>query len=398
MRIAFLDCFSGVAGDMWVGALLDLGLPLADLERTVATLGLPGVEVRAQRVQRQTLAGTWFQVVTPGTIVVPGAVARRKPVPVAHGPHRGLADCLALVRRADLPGPVRERAEAVFVELARAEAAVHGTTPEQVHFHEVGAEDTIVDIVCTVLGSHRLGIERYYASSIELGSGSVRCAHGTMPVPAPGTLALVSGMPVRSTLAGERTTPTGAALLRVLVAGFEPRHAWVPERAGYGAGTRDPDDMPNLLRITLGDDRGPGAAAEVLEIRCNLDTATGEELGYLLAGCLARGAVDAFVTPATGKKGRPTQVLTVLVDAARREAIAGFLLEESTTLGLRYHVCGRQVLERWEETIATEFGPVRFKCARLPSGTVARRPEADEVARLVRERGLARREILARLG
>jgi uncharacterized protein (TIGR00299 family) protein len=404
MPIALVDCFSGAAGDMWVGALLDLGLPLGDLAGPVASLGLEGVAVRSERVVRGSLAGTLFVVDTaarppvldPGVVVVP----RRAAAPAAHhGQHRGLAEIEAILARADVAARVRERCRAVFHCIAEAEAKVHGTTVAQVHFHEVGAEDTIVDVVCAVLGTDLLGIERIHSSEVVVGKGTVRCEHGTLPVPAPGTLEILKGIPIRAgELSGERTTPTGAALLKVLVHDFARPVRCVPERTGYGAGTRDTEDVPNLLRITLAESFDPGAAPRIVEISCNLDTASGELLAFLIDGCLQRGAADAFAVPATAKKGRPAFVLHALCDHAAKDGVATFLLEESSTLGVRMHEPERRVLERWSEMRETALGPVRMKCARLPSGAVVARPEDDEVSRLVRESGLARREVLLRIG
>ncbi|MEQ1632471.1 MAG: LarC family nickel insertion protein, partial [Planctomycetota bacterium] len=278
------------------------------------------------------------------------------------------------------------------------EARAHATTVEAVHFHEVGAEDTIVDIVCACAGTHMLGLERLYSSAVAVGSGTVRAAHGVLPVPAPATLELLTGVPVRQGgLRGERTTPTGAALLRAHVAEFEPRLSWVPEKAGYGAGTRDDVDVPNLLRLTVGTMRDTGSAMQIEELQCQLDTATGEHLGYLLDEAIRRNALDAFATAVQMKKGRPGYLLTVLCDVATAESMATFLLEESGSLGVRRHRSERAVVERWQETRATPLGQVVWKCARLPSGAVVARPEDDEVRRLCRERAMARAEVLQKL-
>jgi uncharacterized protein (DUF111 family) len=243
-----------------------------------------------------------------------------------------------------------------------------------------------------------MGIQRLYSSAVVTGTGRVHCDHGEMPVPAPGTLGNLFGIPVRS--GGpqhECTTPTGAALLKVLVDEFEPDLTWVPETTGYGAGSRDIDGYPNLLRFSVGGMRDAGAAQTLTEVTCNLDTLTGEDLGYLLASLLERGAVDAFATPVVMKKGRPAYQVTVLVENADRDLVVQFLLEEALTLGVRMHTVDREVLERWQETVETDLGPVQCKVARLPSGRVIRRPEDDDVQRLTRETAISRPEILARL-
>lgn len=415
MRIGYLDCFSGVSGDMWVGALLDAGLPLADLREVIASLQLPGVAVRSERVLRAGVAGTRFVVEVDGR--EPGRslddprpsgpairLSPASPMPLspkaaaASHAHRGLADIQAIVRRAKMPAEIESQCLSVFERIAEVEAKAHMTTVDAVHFHEVGAEDTIVDVVCACAGTRMLGIERLYSSAVAVGSGVVRAAHGTLPVPAPATMDLLAGVPIRSgTLHGERATPTGAALLRAMVAEFEPRLSWIPERAGYGAGTRDDAAVPNLLRLTLGEERRTGSASVVEELVCQLDTATGEHVGWLVDEAMQRGALDAFVVPVQMKKGRPGFLLTVVADVASAERLATFLLEESGTLGVRRLRTERAVVERWQETRDTSLGQVTFKCARLPSGQVTARPEDDDVRRLCREQGLGRAEVVRRL-
>lgn len=381
MKIAYFDCFSGAAGDMWVGALLDAGLPLADVRSVVSSLGLDGVEVEAEKVMRAGLAGTHFRVRAP-----------------EEAAHRHLRDIRAILEKADLPDPVRSRADRVFEAIATVEAAVHDQSVESVHFHEVGAVDAIVDVVCACFGVHALGVERIYSSAVTTGTGVVECAHGTMPVPAPGALGNLVGVPVRAGgPAHECVTPTGAALLRVLVDEFEPVVTWVPESVGHGAGSRDHPDHPNLLRVTIGRLADAGSASRVWEISCNLDTATGEVLGRVLRVLLERGAVDAFATPIHMKKGRPGYMVTALVESAGRDEVARTMLEESSSLGLRMHEVDRRVLERWSEEVETELGVVRCKVARLPSGRVLRRPEADEVDRLAAATGSSPAEISARI-
>ncbi|MEC7584627.1 MAG: nickel pincer cofactor biosynthesis protein LarC [Planctomycetota bacterium] len=420
MRIGYLDCFSGVAGDMWVGALLDAGLDIADLQSAVASLELPGVTVRAQQVTRCSLAGIRFVVERDGVEIgrapielpasagvgetavqqlrpmTPGALAP-KTAASAHS-HRRLADIVEILERAALPDTVAKNCLRTFEAIAEVEARAHATTIEEVHFHEVGAEDTIVDIVCACLGTELIGIERLYSSAVTVGTGTVRAAHGVLPVPAPATLELLFGVPVRQgVLTGERTTPTGAALLKTLVHEFEPTFTWLPGVRGYGAGTKDDGKVPNLLRLAIGELRDPGSAAELLELSCQLDTATGEQLGWLLDEALRRGATDVFATPVHMKKGRPGHLLTVLCEASRGDDLVTWLLEESSSLGVRQHAVSRAVLERWQQTRSTEFGPVQFKVARLPSGVEAARPEDDEVRRLCAEHGLSRAELLRRL-
>lgn len=398
MRIGHLDCFSGVSGDMWVGALLDLGLPLAPLQEAVASMELGPVELRAEQVLRAGIAATHFTVLDGGQPADRGGLGRPQFFAAGGHSHRGLAEIERLLDRAALPADAREDARKVFRAIAESEARQHAMPVEQVHFHEVGAVDTIVDVVCACLGTRLLGIERLTSSAVVTGSGTVKCDHGVLPVPAPGTLDLLRGIPVRhGTLPGERTTPTGAALVRVLVQEFEPVFTWVPRDRGHGAGTKDDKGHPNVLRLTVGDAREATSPLDLVEMHCTLDTATGETVGWLLDELLRQGAVDAFAAPVHMKKGRPGLQVTVLATDAHVADLTRLLLEESSSLGVRTHRVRRTVLERWVETRETPLGPVMCKVARLPSGAVVVRAEDDEVRRLCSERSLSRREVLARL-
>lgn len=398
MRVAVFDAFAGVAGDMWVGAMLDLGLPLAPLVDAVRSLQLPGVSIHAAKVLRSSLSGTHFTVAIERgafTPLAPGAHAAARPG--AGHVHRGLREIEAIVARAELPAAVSATCVQVYRAIGEVEAAAHGCSIDAVHFHEVGAEDTIVDVVCACLGLHLLGVERVHANGIQVGSGTVRAEHGMLPVPAPATQALLRGIPVRTGLPGERTTPTGAALLRTLVQHFDTPLHYVVEQIGYGAGTRDDADLPNLLRLSLGRMVEATSPTDLVELQCQLDTATGEQIGWLVDELLRRGAVDAFTTPVQMKKGRPGFLVTVLSDDARAGPLTQLLLEESSSLGVRRHRVQRSVLERWQETRDTSLGPVVFKVARLPSGQVVARPEDDELQRLGAAHGLGRAEVLRRL-
>jgi hypothetical protein len=248
------------------------------------------------------------------------------------------------------------------------------------------------------LGTHLLELDRIHASAVTAGAGTVQCAHGTLPVPAPGALELLLGVPLRAgTGRGECVTPTGAALLRALVDEFEPILTWTPQACGYGAGSRDDPHMPNLLRLTVGTVADAGEPHGLTEMVVTLDTATGEDLGHLLERLRSIGTRDAFATAVQMKKGRPGYQVTALVDDAHCTAAVALLLEESTSLGVRMHRVERAILERWSETRSTRYGPVRCKVARLPSGAIVRRAEDDEVQRLVQELGATRRDVLAGL-
>lgn len=403
MRVAVFDAFSGVAGDMWVGALLDAGVPLAPLTAAVRSLQLPGVAIRAEKVLRAGLLGTRFVVDVPGqagsAFAFTPVVATKVATAAGAGhAHRRLADIERIVARAELPAPVLADALAVYRAIGEVEAAAHGVGIDEVHFHEVGAEDTIVDVVCACYATHLLKVDAIHCHGLALGSGTIHAEHGLLPVPAPATAALLRGVPARrGGPRGERTTPTGAALLRVLCDGFDEPLTFTTEATGYGAGTRDDAELPNLLRVSVGTLAPATSAGELCELQCHVDTATGEQVGWLLDELLARGAVDAFATAITMKKGRTGVLLTALCDDARVRPLEQFLLEEAGTLGVRRHRVQRTVLERWQETRATAFGAVRFKCARLPSGAVVARPEDDELRRICAEHALGRAEALRRL-
>ena len=389
---------------MWVGAMLDAGAPMQALVDVVRSLQLPGVSIRDDAVMRASLRGTHFCVdvagAVPGQFTMPSDRAHsvvQLPTHDSHV-HRRLSDIERIVGKAELPEVVRDQCIEVYRAIAEVEAEAHGTTVDDVHFHEVGAEDTIVDVVCACLATHLLGIERLYANGIAVGSGTVRAAHGILPVPAPATAALLRGIPVHTGgLKGERTTPTGAALLRTLVHAFDEPVAITTDAIGYGAGTRDDPDVPNLLRVMVGELVDATSPTDLCELQCQLDTATGEQVGWLLDALLQRGAVDAFAAPVTMKKGRPGLLVTVLCDEAHQAVITDLLLEESTSLGVRHHRVSRRVLERWQETRATSMGEVVFKVARLPSGQVVARPEDDELQRLTKAHDLGRAEVLRRL-
>jgi hypothetical protein len=406
MKIALFEGFAGVAGDMWVGALLDAGVPLAPLVEAVRSLPLPGVELVATKVLRGGLTGTHFRVLEGGQVADASGFylptnAPRAPLQVGSGTghlHRGLREIEAILNAGTLPAPVRAHCLQIYRAIGEVEAAAHGVDLDTVHFHEVGAVDTIVDVVCACLGTHLLGVDRIYASGIVTGFGTVTAAHGELPVPAPATAALLRGIPVRrGRWPGECTTPTGAALLRCLVDEFEPDLTYTTTAIGYGAGTRNPAERPNLLRLVLGETAPTPDAASLWELECQVDTATGEQLGWLLDELLRRGALDAMAAPVLMKKGRPGHWLVVLCHGEHQAALSQLLLEESTSLGVRRHRIEREILERWQELRPSPYGPVQWKVARLPSGQLLARPEDEELRRLAATTGLGRAELLRHL-
>jgi len=380
MRIIYIDAFSGASGDMLLGALLDAGLPETDLRACLARLPVGGYEISVRREKRLGLLGTRAEV---------------RLEHVAHHPARHLSDIEKIISEAKLPARAAEWATAVFRRLAEAEAKVHGSTPEAVHFHEVGAVDSIVDIVGVCTGLALLGVERVVASALPLGSGYVDTAHGRLPVPAPAVVELLRGVPTRACdETGELVTPTGAAILVTLAEGFGPPPPMVIEAAGYGAGARQGERVPNLVRVMIGrPDEGAAGADTVWLLEANLDDATGETMGAAAQALLAAGALDVWLTPATMKKGRPGVVLACLADEASLASVEETMFRETTTFGIRRSQVLRSKLEREHIEVVTPLGPVRIKVGRRGGRLVVAKPEYEDCVRLARERGVAFRDV-----
>jgi pyridinium-3,5-bisthiocarboxylic acid mononucleotide nickel chelatase len=368
MRVAYLDCFSGVSGDMLLGAMLDAGLSLDDLLSTLSGLPLEGWTLGAGKVKRAGIAATHAVV----------DVTDEQPA-------RSLEDILRIVSQARLPDADKERAAAVFRRLAEAEAKVHGESTDSIHLHDVGAVDAIVDVVGGVAGLRMLGAEKLYCSPLPLGSGEVSGPHGVLPVPAPATLELVAraSAPVRrEATPGELVTPTGAAIVTTLAA-FE-RPEMTVEAVGYGAGTRDPESRPNVLRLWLGDAVGDRATRPMLLLETNIDDMTPEMLAYAQQKLIAEGAADAWLSPVTMKKGRAAVVLSVLCHEADEERIARLLLRETSTLGVRVRPVHRWEAEREVLEFESSLGPAAVKVKRLP-GEAPRYSVEYESAREIAE-------------
>jgi len=364
-NLLYLDCFSGAAGDMLLAALIDLGFDPARLTDLTAALNLPGVAVEVERVRRGAVAAPLVKITA-----------------AADQPHRHWHDIDALIAGADLPARVKENARRVFRRLAEAEGAVHGHAPEEVHFHEVGAIDAIVDIVGVCLGLHDLGVEKIVAGPLPLGRGSVVCAHGVLPLPAPAVVALLRGAPITDfPLDVETVTPTGAALISTLADSYGPAPSMILRRVGYGAGTReDPAGPPNVVRLLLGDDRGlPETAETTYVIEANIDDMNPEYYEPLTHALEAAGALDTTLIPCTMKRGRPGILLKVICSQSTLEAAIETIFTHSTTLGLRYFPTERAVCERRLETIDTDCGPVRIKHAYYKGKLVGSKPEYQDL-------------------
>ncbi|MFH1566444.1 MAG: nickel pincer cofactor biosynthesis protein LarC [Gemmatimonadota bacterium] len=395
--IAYFDCFSGISGDMVLGALVAAGLDPEALRAAIGALRLPGVDVTFEAVQRQGIAATRAVVSTAAgaisadhehhlDLAAAGGAGATHHHHGGHGPHTHLADILQIIDAGRLEPEIRDRAAAIFRRLAEAEAEVHGVAPEGVHLHEVGALDAVVDIVGAVAGLHLLGVSEVYASPLSLGTGTVDCAHGRYPVPAPGVLALCRGVPVVQTdVRAELVTPTGAAIITTLARSFGPPPPHRQLRVGYGAGGRDLDHGPNVLRLRLGEvSPGYGRDRAVL-VEANIDDMNPEIFGYLFGLLLERGALDVYVTPVHMKKGRPGHLLSVLAPEDGVDRLADLVLAETTTLGVRLTPVERRKLAREAATVDTPYGPVRVKVCRWEGGTRSA-PEYEDCARIARER------------
>ncbi|MEN8151966.1 MAG: nickel pincer cofactor biosynthesis protein LarC [Planctomycetota bacterium] len=379
MRAALFEPFSGIAGDMTIAAFLDAGLPWDVLEAGLAKLPLEGYEVRREAVSRAGFAATRF-VVSTGE----------------EHPHRTLVDVQKIIDGANFPARVTARAHAVFERLAETEAVAHGSTPDEVHFHEVGAVDAIVDVVGAALALEHFDVEEVLVTRIRLGTGETVCRHGRIPVPAPATMRLLAGFPVSFAEGdGETVTPTGASILAATARPVGPDETFVPEATGFGAGTRDDTSMPNLLRITVGRLGSSGGRERVLELRANVDDQTPEALAHAAAKLLEAGALDAWVTPVLMKKGRPGHVLNALVREADVAVIEDVFFRETTTFGVRRSVASRTILEREHVTVALPWGEVRVKVGRRAGEVVTAAPEYEDCARLAERAGVSLREVHA---
>jgi hypothetical protein len=393
--IAYLDCFSGISGDMWLAALVDAGWPAEELARVPEQLGLAGVTVRVGRARRGSLDAARVEVLVGDA-----------------QPERHLAQVADRIGQARLSERVRGRALAVFQRLAEAEARVHGTTPEKIHFHEVGAADALVDVVGVCLGLERLGVEAVYSSAVPLGRGTVRTEHGVIPIPGPATAELLRGVPVEvPDIQAELVTPTGAALLVTLVERWAACPRFTVVRQGLGAGARDLAEQPNVLRLFLGEPvagasggagpagpelasggAGPGPATagrrSLMVLETAVDDVSPQIVAPVLGRLLAAGARDAFLTTILMKKGRPGLLVTCLCDPGREDDLARLLFQETPTLGVRIRREERVELEREAVEVETPHGRVAAKVAVLPDGTRRLMPEYESLAALAERSGV----------
>ena len=369
MKVAYFDCFAGISGDMTLGALVDAGLSFAALKSELDKLSVREFTLSQRRVEKHGIAGTKIDV-----------NAREGHV------HRHLKDVLKIINSSSISASAKEKAARVFQKLAEAEAKIHGTTIEAVHFHEVGAVDAIVDVVGAIVGLELLNIEAIYASKFRFGSGHTRGAHGAMPVPVPAVVEMTKGFPAeRTDIPYELVTPTGAALLTALATNIGETIQLRTESTGYGAGTRDVEQVPNLLRIEIGELVADPQTDSPVLLETNIDDMTPEIYGYLIDRLLEAGARDAFLTPVIMKKGRPGIQLTVLTDPNKETELTQLIFLETTTLGIRRLPVQRHTLERRTDIVQTPYGPIRVKIADIGSKQRIT-PEYDDCARIAREK------------
>lgn len=412
MRIAYLDCFSGISGDMFVGALIDAGVSPKLFEEAVDGLGV-GARLAISRVNRSGISATKVDVIVEGVKDAPRASRRKVPAPhghshthahsdaqgeAGHPPHashdpqhdRGLKEIGEIIGKAAMSGSAQKTAMAIFEKLGQAEAKIHQIPIDTIHFHEVGAVDAMADITCAAVGAEALGVEEIVCSPLNLGGGTVNCAHGMFPVPAPATVELLKGAPVYSSgLQAELVTPTGAAIVSTLVARFTPFPVMRIQKTGYGAGTGDFPGHANVLRITIGEaiwqtNVGEGARTTsigqetISVLEANLDDLNPQVFGYVMDRLLEAGALDVFGTPVQMKKNRPGTLLTVLAKPEDNRKLAQMIFAETTTLGVRQREENRQVLGRKWETVSTRFGDVRIKIASLNGTITGYAPEYED--------------------
>ncbi|MFZ0211537.1 MAG: nickel pincer cofactor biosynthesis protein LarC [Candidatus Acidiferrales bacterium] len=383
MKFAYFDCFSGISGDMVLGALVDAGAELGALERELRKLRLTGWTISAERVKRKAIAATKVHVEAG-----------------ASHHHRHLSDILKMIDEAGLTTKAAERARNIFQRLGEAEAKVHNIPVEKVHFHEVGAVDSIIDIVGAAIGFDLLGIDSFACSAMDVGGGRVETEHGVLPVPAPATAELLRGVPTFSSgVQKELVTPTGAAIATTLATSYGKIPAMQLKAVGYGAGSADLAEQANVLRILIGESvekkTGTHWDAPVAVIEANVDDMSPQIYGYFAEQALAAGALDVFSSPVQMKKNRPGQLITLLCEPANRDRLIDLIFRETTTIGVRTHEVFRRTLERQSVAVETPLGTVRMKVARMNGTLLNAAPEYEDCQRIAAEKGVPLKQVLS---
>ena len=404
-KIVYLDCFSGASGDMFLGALLDVGLPIDNLRTALGSLALDkdGWSIEAERVDRAGIAATKFRLHETGNV----ESAKPSNSDSVHGHHHdsshgrshchhSLKEINRLINSSAISDEAKGRAVRLFQRLAEVEASIHQMPVEEVHLHEVGALDSIIDIVGAVHGLEWLNAELIVASPLNVGSGTVSCAHGEFPVPAPATAQLLENTPIYSSgVQGELVTPTGALLVTEFASSYGPLPDMCVKQIGYGAGERDQKGSPNVLRLMIGDSTADTSMQRVLVMECEIDDMNPELFGVLMDRLYDGGALDVFYVPVQMKKSRPGTLVTIIAAPNRREVLSDIVFRESTTIGLRFSEMTRECLGRSTMTVETRVGPVRVKVAQRGGRIVNVAPEFEDCVRLATSGGLSVKEVQA---
>jgi hypothetical protein len=390
VKALYFDCFAGASGDMILGALIDAGVPMEELRRAVGSLAVEGWEISAERVLKQGLSATRFRVHEHAHAHTHG---RAEP---AHHHHHSLSEIERAIGRSALSDAGKARAVRMFRRLAEVEADIHGTTIDRVHLHEVGALDSIIDIVGAVFAFEWMRAARVVCSPLNVGGGVVRSAHGVFPVPAPATVRLLREAPAYSSgVQAELLTPTGALVLTEYASSFGPLPAMRVEKVGYGAGDRDVAETPNVLRVFVGEAAHGAPAMRIVTMECEIDDMNPQIFGALMDRLYAEGALEVFYSAVQMKKNRPGTLVTVVARPEAREALSTLLFRETTTIGVRYLEMWRDCLDREIVTVTTPAGPVRFKVSRREGQILNAQPEFEDLARLATESGLPIKDVQA---
>lgn len=388
MKTLYFDCFAGAAGDMILGALIDAGVPFDDVQRALGSLAVDGYTVSAERVLKAGVSSLKFRV--EEHTMASGAPVHPAPVhPAPKHRHYHLKHIYAAIEKSALSEAGKARATKMFQRLAEAEAAIHGSTMEKVHLHEVGALDSIIDIVGTVFAMEHLGAARVVVSPVNVGGGMVKTAHGIFPVPAPATVRLLGDAPSYSSgVQMETLTPTGALILTEYADSFGPMPAMRVERVGYGAGDRDLPETPNVVRVFVGEADARQATMRVTVMACEIDDMNPQIFGAVMDRLYGAGALEVFYQPVQMKKNRPGTLMTIVCAPDQRDALAAIVFRETTTIGIRYQEMSRLCLDRELVPVETAYGVVRFKVARQGGEVLNAQPEFDDLSRLAVERGV----------
>jgi len=382
MKLAYFDCFSGISGDMTLGALLDAGYDLALLRSGLEGLQIPGWTISAEKVWKNGMSATFVRVTTEDQTK-----------------HRSLSTILEMFDKSQLSDTVRKKASAIFCKLGEAEASVHDVPLEKIHFHEVGAVDAIVDIVGACIGFESLGIQKFACSPLNVGGGTAKMAHGVLPVPAPATAKLLQGKPTYSNgVQRELVTPTGAAIVATLCDHFGPQPAMSVASIGYGAGSADLEGQPNVVRIMIGEAAEkvvPGFDEEISVIEANLDDMNPQIYGYFQERALAAGALDVYTTPVQMKKNRPGTLLTLLCRPQDTNALMSLMFAETTTFGARSYSAQRRTLPRESVNVRTQYGDVRIKLSRVNGRILHVAPEFEDCRKLAVEKNVPLQRVIS---